>query len=72
MRTRNYLYVQYLDGEIEFYDLRRDPFELHNIAGSLSYRQLAQLYFELEALRHCHGGSSCWAAMHVAPLPGRW
>ncbi len=72
MRTRDYLYVQYSDGEIEFYDLRNDPFELHNIAGRLTYRQLAQLYFELRTLKNCHTGRSCWAAMHVAPLPGRW
>ena len=33
MRTQQFLYVEYADGEREFYDLRRDPFELHNIAG---------------------------------------
>jgi arylsulfatase A-like enzyme len=72
VRTRNYLYVQYSDGETEFYDLRTDPYELHNIAGYLTHRQLAQLLFELEALKQCHTGASCWAAAHVAPLPGRW
>ena len=71
LRTQDYLYVQYSDGEVEFYDLRRDPYELHNIAGSLTTRQFAQLYFELQPLRQCHG-ASCWAAMHVPPLPGRW
>jgi arylsulfatase A-like enzyme len=71
MRTRNYLYVQYSDGEIEFYDLRRDPYELHNIAGQLTYRQLAQLYYELQSLRRCHE-EGCWAASHVPALPGRW
>jgi N-acetylglucosamine-6-sulfatase len=72
LRTHDYLYVQYSDGEIEFYDLRSDPFELHNIAGQLSYRQLAQLFFELQALKQCHTGPSCWSAMHLPPLPGRW
>jgi N-acetylglucosamine-6-sulfatase len=72
MRTPDFLYVQYSDGEIEFYDLRNDPYELHNIAGRLSYRQLAQLYYELRALKHCHGGQSCWAATHVPRLVGRW
>jgi arylsulfatase A-like enzyme len=71
MRTRNYLYVQYGDGEIEFYDLRRDPYELHNIAGQLTYRQLAQLYYELQSIKSCHD-QGCWAASHVPPLPGRW
>jgi N-acetylglucosamine-6-sulfatase len=72
MRTRNYLFVEYSDGEIEFYDLRRDPYELNNIAGQLSFQQLARLFLELQALKHCHEGHSCWAAMHIPPLPGRW
>jgi len=72
MRTRSYLFVEYSDGEIEFYDLRRDPYELHNIAGRLTYQQLAGLSFELDALKNCHEGHSCWAAMHIPPLPGRW
>jgi hypothetical protein len=71
MRTKDYLYVQYSNGEIEFYDLRRDPYELNNIAGQLSYSQLAQLFFELQALRHCQA-RGCWAASHVPPLTGAW
>ena len=71
MRTPGYLYVEYADGELEFYDLRRDPFELHNIASSLNPQQLGLLHTELLAMRHCHG-SGCWAATHVAPLPGPW
>jgi N-acetylglucosamine-6-sulfatase len=71
MRTHDYLYVEYADGELEFYDLRRDPFELHNIALSLSLQQLSLLHSELMAMKHCRG-PRCWAATHVAPLPGRW
>ena len=36
MRTPHFLYVEYADGEREFYDLRNDPFELHNLAGELT------------------------------------
>ena len=36
MRTRSFLYVEYADGELEFYDLRTDPFELHNVADRLT------------------------------------
>jgi N-acetylglucosamine-6-sulfatase len=72
LRTHDYLYVQYSDGEIEFYDLRRDPFELHNVAGRLNFQQLGQLSFELDAIKHCHQGHSCWAAMHIPLLPGHW
>lgn len=72
MRTPEYLYVAYSDGEHEFYDLRRDPFELHNIFNSLNGRQRAQLQSELARMEHCHNGPACWAATHVAPLPGAW
>jgi N-acetylglucosamine-6-sulfatase len=71
MRTHSYLYVEYADGEIEFYDLRRDPFELHNIALSLTPQQLNLLHTELSAMKHCRG-SGCWSATHVGPLPGHW
>jgi N-acetylglucosamine-6-sulfatase len=71
MRTRDYLYVEYADGELEFYDLRRDPFELHNLISSLTPGQLSQLHLELMAMAHCRG-ARCWTASHVAPLPGRW
>jgi N-acetylglucosamine-6-sulfatase len=65
IRTHNFLYVEYVDGEREFYDLRNDPFELYNLAGSLSAAQLQQLHADLVALENCHSGSACWAAMHV-------
>jgi N-acetylglucosamine-6-sulfatase len=71
MRTHGYLYVEYADGEVEFYDLRRDPFELHNVAGSLSLQELSQLHAELAAMRRCRG-RGCWSATHVARLPGPW
>jgi arylsulfatase A-like enzyme len=70
MRTRDFLYVEYRDGERELYDLPRDPFELHNIAPTLSLSDSAQLHAELAALETCHGAPACWAATHVAPLPG--
>jgi len=65
MRTNAFLYVEYADAEREFYDLRSDPFELHNIAGRLTLRQLSRLHAELGALERCHGGNACWRATHV-------
>ena len=38
MRTKRFLYVEYADGEREFYDLRTDPYEIDNLAGGLSAR----------------------------------
>jgi arylsulfatase A-like enzyme len=79
MRTPEFLYVEYTDGEREFYDLRNDPFELHNIASQLSPYDLGLLHVELARMKSCHGQTACWAATHVdlhlgqlshtAPLP---
>ncbi len=66
MRTKTFLYVEYDDGEREFYDLRNDPFELHNIADTLTPFDRALLQIELMNLKGCHGGPACWAAMHVS------
>ena len=71
IRTSGFLYVEYPGGEVEFYDLRRDPFELHNIAGRLGWRELLQLHRELLALRSCRGQGSCWRRMHLPPLAGQ-
>ena len=65
MRTPRFLYVEYIDGERELYDLRTDPFELHNIAGHLTASQLLLLHSQLAAMRRCHSGESCWRSEHV-------
>ena len=70
LRSNTFLYVRYRgDRKREFYDLRTDPFELHNLAGTLTATQHAQLNRALNTAIHCHSGPSCWAAMHVTPLP---
>jgi N-acetylglucosamine-6-sulfatase len=66
MRTRRFLYVEYNDGEREFYDLRTDPFELHDLAGRLTGQERTQLHADLMRLERCHGARRCWAARHVA------
>jgi arylsulfatase A-like enzyme len=70
MRTHGFLYVEYLDGELEYYDLRTDPFELHNLADSLSPAYLALLHSTLLAMENCHTGPSCWVATHLAAFGG--
>ncbi|MHB1570234.1 MAG: sulfatase/phosphatase domain-containing protein, partial [Solirubrobacteraceae bacterium] len=69
LRTGTFMYAEYRDGQREYYDLRSDPYELHNLAGSLTPAQRTRLHRELLALRRCHTGAACWAAMHVAPSP---
>ena len=68
IRTRAFLYVEYIDGEREFYDLSADPFELHNLASLLTAAQAQQLHLELLGMKHCHNGAACWRAMHVRPV----
>jgi arylsulfatase A-like enzyme len=68
MRTPRLLYVEYRNREREFYDLRRDPFELHNLADELTPSKLARLHNELVRLEDCRG-TSCWAAGHVPADP---
>ena len=65
IRTAQFLYVEYDDGEREFYDLRTDRFELDNLAGSLSADELAALHAELTQYEQCHGASACWTAGHL-------
>ncbi len=65
MRTAHFLYVEYRDGEREFYDLRTDPYELDNLAGSISPADLAGLHADLTRLEECHGAAACWAAAHL-------
>jgi arylsulfatase A-like enzyme len=65
MRTHDFLYVEYGDGERELYDLRTDPFELNNLAPYMSPTQIADFHSALTAMEQCHGGAACWAATHV-------
>ncbi len=64
MRTKSFLYVEYTDGEREYYVLKSDPNELHNLAGALPADRLSRLHDRLVALEHCHDAGTCWAAAH--------
>jgi arylsulfatase A-like enzyme len=69
IRTPRFVYVDYSDGEREYYDLLSDPDELYNIVGALTPSQLGQLQGELTGLENCHTGPTCWTAGHVAASP---
>jgi len=62
LRTATATYVEYADVGREYYDLTADPDELHNLAGTLTTKRLAELHTTLEGLRSCHGGPACEAA----------
>jgi hypothetical protein len=55
LRTKDFLYVEYANGDREYYDLRTDPDELSNVIGELSLRRTFLLHRWLESMRTCHG-----------------
>jgi arylsulfatase A-like enzyme len=56
IRTKHYAYVHYHDGEAELYDLRRDPYELQNLAGRPADERVQRhLAHRLDRLRWCSG-----------------
>ncbi len=58
------VYVEYKDAahEVEYYNIRSDPYERDNIANRLSRRQRSELHRILVGLERCHGMSACWRA----------
>jgi arylsulfatase A-like enzyme len=61
VRTDRYLYVEYVTGEKELYDLQADPYELDNLSKSADPALLAELAARLAALKAC-SGHSCRSA----------
>lgn len=62
IRTATFTYVQYQDGEHEFYNRAADPFELHNVYRTLSGARKQQLAHRVASLTSCHGLNACWSA----------
>jgi N-acetylglucosamine-6-sulfatase len=62
LRSRTWTYVQYADGEHEFYDRTKDPYELDNTYDSLSTARKNRLTAKVAALSTCVGQKQCWAA----------
>jgi N-acetylglucosamine-6-sulfatase len=67
LRTAGAVYVEYADGEREYYNLARDPNELHNTYARLGKKERARLHNALRAAHDCHGGKACWAAQRKPP-----
>ena len=55
IRTTTFSYVEYENGELEFYDLVHDPYQMENLAGKLDDQTLASLHAWLEELKACQG-----------------
>ena len=67
VRTGEHLYVEYGTGERELYDLRRDPYQLHNAYEGADPELLRHLRGRLAALRGC-SGTTCEAAEGKIPF----
>jgi N-acetylglucosamine-6-sulfatase len=57
LRNDRYTYVEYVTGERQLYDLRADPDQLHNIAGTAGKKLVDDLDKALESLRNCKGAA---------------
>ena len=68
VRTSRYAYVQYGTGERELYDLRHDPDEIHNLAGTRPALE-RQLGRRISQLRRCGGRGCRQAEDHSVPPP---
>jgi N-acetylglucosamine-6-sulfatase len=66
IRTRDFTYVEYATTERELYDLRRDPFQLDNLAGRADSTLVRQLSSWLKALATC-SGAQCRAVEERPP-----
>ena len=67
LRTSTYKFVEYGTGELEYYDLVNDPFELQSVARELSGDQLRRLTERVHALAKCRR-NTC-RDLEAAPLP---
>ena len=67
MRMRQALYVEYADGEHEYYDIASDRYELRNAYSDLGPVLRARLHHELMGLAHCHGAAECHRADQLLP-----
>jgi arylsulfatase A-like enzyme len=67
LRTERFIYIEWLTGERELYDLVADPYQLNNQVESTDPELLAALAARLAELRQCTG-DTCRSG-EAAPLP---
>lgn len=57
LRTNEYVYVEYVTGEKELYNIKTDPYQLNNLASQADAKLLAELSARLRELRECRGAT---------------
>lgn len=65
IRTDAFIYIEYFNGELEYYDLVNDPYQLDNIAYDLEPSMLEKLHAWLEELRYCKAEGCRIAEMNI-------
>lgn len=65
LRTAAYTYVEYSNGDREFYDRTADPYQLTNAYAQLPAARKVALHDALSGLKNCHNHDACWTAGHV-------
>jgi len=63
LRTAEYLYVEYNNGDRELYDTRNDPYQLRSLHATADPALLGQLAKQLDILRQCRGGGCLTTAV---------
>jgi arylsulfatase A-like enzyme len=59
------VFVSYVDGETEYYDITADPYEMNNTVSSLPAATVQQLQQAVSTIKSCKGSGGCWAAQHL-------
>jgi len=57
VRTQSETYVEFDNGENEYYDLKNDPLQLNNLARQASSSTISRLSARVAALKACRGAS---------------
>lgn len=58
VRTQTWMFDRYKTGGSELYDVRNDPYQLHNLAANPRYAAVrSRLAAKLKALAHCSGAT---------------
>ncbi|GLY28165.1 sulfatase [Kineosporia sp. NBRC 101731] len=67
LRSRKWLYVEYDNGDREYYDLTDDPLQMHNVYRDVSKKSRAELHRKVIRAKRCSGQTSCATALTPTP-----
>ena len=65
IRGKSWLYVEYVTGEREYYDHKKDPLEQRNVVNRLSQKKVRSLHRKLEAAEKCKRQAACLKAQSL-------